>query len=408
MKHGLILACIASSLYLCQSAHSSKIYDVAEGAMPCIAADSKGKLCLVYEGRGQDSAPHIFYAESNDRGKTWTSPVDIAKTVRMSSKPRISLEDGGAVDVVWIDAPSDEKGPDVFFARSQDDGKSWSQAVDVSNTPGVSSEPVVAAAPDHSIHIAWMDTSSGETHPDIFYSLSNDGGKTWTKAEDISNTPNVSSAPAISIGTDGIVHLAWQDTAKGMTRPDILYERKVNGAWEKAVDVTSDCCATPGRPYVTAYPAIACDSKGKVYLAWVDNRKKEHAQDIWCRVAGKQGQFEKAINVSDTPGVSSRPDLAAGSRGRVAIVWADTTSGATHPDIFARIGISGGFSNVLNVTQTAGISRNPKVALTDNTISVVWEEGEGEKSKIKVTSVGLSVPTGPATEVEPLFHPHSR
>jgi hypothetical protein len=109
--------------------------------------------------------------------------------------------------------------------------------------------------------------------------------------------------------------------------------------------------------------------------------------------------------------VSSEPAIAAGEKVRVAVVWADTSSGEKSPDIFARVSLDGAseFTNVMDLSNTPGVSKHPHVTITAAKMFVVWEDVnvEGTKSTVKVTSMDIKdVPTGPIEDVDPAIHPH--
>jgi BNR repeat-containing family member len=366
------------------AATSAGIHDVAPGHNPTLAADKNGHLYAAFEAKEPGSAViDIFVTESSDGAKTWTAPVDVSKTPGNSTDPAIAIDTNGAIDVAWKDTTSGEKSPDIFFARSTDGGKGWSKAVDVSHTAGVSSDPALATGPDNSIHMVWTDTTSGETHPDIYYGVSTDSGKNWSKAKDISNTPGVSSDPTIAVSADGAVHVAWKDTSSGPTNPDIYYTWKSTGSWNKPIDVSNS-------PRVSNHPSLAC-SKSKVFLSWTDNSQKEQSPDVWCAVSNRPGNFSKPLNLSNTPGESSQARITADSAGRVAAVWSDTSSGVDHPDIYATVSSDNlkTDSTAMDLTNTLGVSKHPNVALTSDSIVVVWEEIEGSKSTVKAVSKEL-------------------
>jgi hypothetical protein len=301
--------------------------------------------------------------------------------------------------VVWLDTTSGELRPDIYFSHSTDGGHSWSKALDISNTPGVCSDPAITVGADDSIHVVWVDTSK-ENRPDIFYSRSTDGGTTFSKYEDISPTPGISRQPTIAAAPDGNIHCAWADTSSGEEHPDIYYVRKSNGAWTTPIDVSNS-------KKVSAHPSLACNGKNKVFLAWNDNSIKENGADIWLSTAGKNATFEKPYNISDTPGVSSQPFVTTDNGARLAVVWSDTTSGVDRPDIFARISTDNGddYSNVLDLTNTTGVSTNPSAVIVDSNLIIVWQETVGSLSSVKASSFNLKgIGTGPADEVTPTIH----
>jgi len=95
--------------------------------------------------------------------------------------------------------------------------------------------------------------------------------------------------------------------------------------------------------------------------------------------------------------------VAADNKGRVAVVWSDTTSGVTQPDIYASVGINNldANSSAIDLTNTKGISKHPHLSIVGNTMFVVWEEIEGKNSLVKVTSLSLDkIPTHPSVGVD--------
>jgi BNR repeat-like domain len=400
-------AAVAISLFLsvsgsqCQSIY---VHRVAKGSSPAIAADGKHRLHATFEAYENDSkVSDIFYTMSTDDGATWSSPKDISNTPGISTHSTIATEKTGAVDVIWSDNSEDVDNPDIFFARSIDQGSTWSKPMDISHTPGISTEPALAVGPDNSIHVVWSDTSKGEKNKDIFYVSSKDGGRKWAKddllpAIDISNTPGSSYEPVIAVGQEGAVHVAWVDTTPGETHPDIYYVRSENDCWTKPIDISNS-------PRISSHPTLACD-KGKIFLAWSDNSRKETAPDIWLSIVSKNNKFTKPINVSNTPGVSSEPTAAAAD-GQLAVAWSDTTTGTESPSIYARVSFDNAddFSLVMNFSGVHRMAKHPRVTVIGNKMFVTWEDVAGSSSTIKVGCLELKgLATGPSMQVDPAIH----
>lgn len=401
MKRSIIIlaasTCLIAAALAKESSPMSGQHDITAGHKPKIAADKNGVLHVVYEASKEGAnATDIFYSESTDGGVTWSAGKDISYSHGTASDPDIAVESTGALDVVWTDTSPGEQNPDIFAVRSADGGKTWTDPVDISNTPTPSNQPAVACGPDDSVHAVWIDTFSGPTHVDVWHTFSTNAGKTWSNPEDISPTPGISSEPAITIGKDGTIHSAWVDTTSGVTHPDIFYVRYAGGAWTQPVDVSHTF-------KVCTYPCMATGPKSRVYLCWQDNSKKEHAADIWCAIAGKSAKWGKALNISNTPGVSSEPAIAADQAGRIAVVWSDTTTGVSRPDVCVRVSLDSGetFSNQMNMSNTLTKSKFPSVTLIGSKLFVVWEEIAPTTCTIKTMSMELKgIPTGPVEEVE--------
>jgi hypothetical protein len=362
---------------------------IGEGKRPTIASDAKGGLHAAYEAFESGSkTPDIFYTSSTDGGKTWAKPADISNTPGVSEDPSIAVNPkSGAIVCVWTDTSEGEKSPDIFFTSSTDGGKTWAKAANISKTPGVSKEPAVACGGDGSIHVVWSDTSEGEASPDVWHSGSMDGGKTWSKPANISNTPGVSSDPAVAVGHDGAVFVCWCDTSEGAASPDIWATHSTDGgkSWAKPANVSN----TPG---VSANPDIAVDGKGNVYLTWSDTSQGEKSPDIFFSVSRDGGKtYGGAVNISNTPGVSSDPAIAADAAGHVAVIWCDTSAGEQNPDIWFAVSGDGGksFGKPADLSNTPGVSKQPDVTIAGGHVVGIWEEEEGGKSLVKVASSSL-------------------
>jgi hypothetical protein len=382
----------------------SEAHDVAKGSRPALATDGSSRLYAVFEGYdGDKKVPDIFCSTSSDCGATWSTRQNISKMQSACERSAVAVEKSGAIDVVWSSNGADLKSSDIFFVRSTDGAKTWSEPINVSNTPGPSVEPAIAVGPDDSIHIVFTDTSTADYNKDILYVCSKDGEKQSSKTPfvppvDISNTPGASTCPDLLVTPEGIVHAVWVDTTLGETRPEIYSARRVLDSWTQAIDVS--CSAR-----VSTHPSLAYD-KGKVFLAWSDNSRKETAADIWVDVGSKKGKFSKPINVSDTPGWSNEPRAAA-NNSQLVIVWTDTSTGTLTPSIYARVtpDVGQDFTSVMNMSQKQGMSRHPSVIILGGKMIVVWEEIFGDDSTIEVTTLKLKdLPTGPPLAVDPTLH----
>jgi hypothetical protein len=387
---------------LAQTPQNVATHFIANGRDPAIAGDYNDAAHLVFVSKlGGVTVTDIFYTATGDSGKTWSTPISISNTPGISTEPSIALEGNGSLDAVWTDTSTADQTPDIFFARSTDAGKTWTKAKDISNTPRKSSAPKIIVGKNNSLHVVWCDTSKGEKNQDIYYSSSTDGGEHWAQnpllpAIDISNTPGLSSQPTIATDHEGVVSVAWVDTSSGVRSPDIFYCRYSQNSWSKPVDISNSV-------RISSHPSLSC-ARAKCYLCWADNSRKESAPDIWLEIGDSvTGRFNgKPINVSNTNGVSSEPELSANGAGWLGVVWADTTTGASH--IFARVSLDRGsyYSNVMDLTSKSGGCIHPQVALIGKKMVVVWQEHIADQDTLNSTSLRIDgIATGPAMLVDP-------
>jgi BNR repeat-like domain len=171
-----------------------------------VAIDSRGNIFISWDSfdkahsnKGNGPAT-VWVSKSTDLGKTWTRTVinvsgapphcsncgyaylSSQMTLRIGSDDTIYLLWNSTVDVTNF-------GPErIFFARSTNDGKSYSVRVDISNAPqGVEhSFPAIAVGQNEGdVRIGWMDKRTGRWN--VFFRKSTDGGESFSQIVRISN-----------------------------------------------------------------------------------------------------------------------------------------------------------------------------------------------------------------------------
>lgn len=94
---------------------------------------------------------------------------------------------------------------------------------------------------------------------------------TWSEPINISNTPNSSQLPAIAADPFGNIHVFWSEDAKGIPSKDtfktgtsIYYKRWDGQHWSGTIDIYN----TSSNYGYSAYPSAATDHEGNVHLVW--------------------------------------------------------------------------------------------------------------------------------------------
>ena len=92
------------------------------------------------------------------------------------------------VYVVWQESVTKslpEHNYDIFFIKSEDNGKTFSKAINLSNSTGFSERPQIAVS-NSDIFIVWTETIN-LNNKEIIFTKSEDNGKTFNKSISISN-----------------------------------------------------------------------------------------------------------------------------------------------------------------------------------------------------------------------------
>ena len=168
---------------------------------------SSGSNVYVLWVRGDEDNTDLYLKISHDGGKTFGQAINLSNNpASLSYHPKV-VASGENVYVVWEDDDGNSENSDIFFMKSSDAGKSFSGKTNLSNDPSGSGTPSFLCL------MAMCMLSGRALHlrvPDIFLAQSSNEGNSFTEPENLSNDPDISFNPVLSVnGTH--VNVEWTD-----------------------------------------------------------------------------------------------------------------------------------------------------------------------------------------------------
>ena len=208
--------------------------------------------------------------------------------------PAVASEENG-IYLVWLAVEG--KDACVYFRRSMNEGKDWSDARKISNKEGTCYPPAIAVKAGL-VHVAWVDYSE-TIDGELYYTRSFDKGETWEKSSLLISKGNSARRPLVAAsGKD--VYILWQDEEnkiffmashdKGMTwdAPLLLAKCGTNACYCRPPDIVIS-----GNEVRVVWNDVREDRKGfKIALYGFPIVKKgvEMISAIACRTSADGGR----------------------------------------------------------------------------------------------------------------------
>jgi hypothetical protein len=289
------------------------------------------------------SSPQLTFVSTGGGDDPAASNTDIA-----------SSNNGNDVYAVW-----QQDDGEIMLAASHDSGNTWGAIVNVSNTPGASTDPRVATSTDGKIvHVTWQDTPG---NGDIFYARSTDGGVTFEAPRNLSNTPELSNDHQL-LAEGSNVYVVWVDytTTSG---GEIYFKKSSNNG--ETFSNTINLSAGIGQSFQASRDPDMAAHGSNVAVTWAayPDRAATRAGEIIVRESHNSGgTFDKHSNASQTPRTDSKEPQVAyipESSDEIYVAFLDT-GGPT------RVNTATGTYNVLATERDdGGRPFSPLVNLSD-------------------------------------------
>jgi len=317
----------------------------------------------------------IYFRKSIDNGDTWQAAKRLTYNSTDSQRPRIAVL-GEYVYVVWEDGPSGNE--DIYFRRSIDGGNTWQGAKQLTNNGSISGYPDIAAS-GANVYVVWHDYV---THTfEIYLLKSTDNGSTWQSAKQLTFAPDDCMFPAIAADSAN-VYVVW-----GQGSPsDIYFRKSINGggSWQNVKRLSNN-------EDTSDFPRIALNGQN-IYLVWHDYSATGFAEIYFKRSTDGGAKWKPTMRLSfsvDEWGLNYPawyPDIAV--RGaKVYVTWTSMlASPGNRDDIYFRKSVDSGatWRPVAQLTDNAGYSYNPAIAVNDTNVYVIWDDDTPLNAEIYV------------------------
>jgi len=244
---------------------------------PSIMETEDGKLWVLWSTNRTGNFD-IFYKTSSDKGETWSSDMQLTYDLGEDRFPSITQLNTGEIMVVWdSDRVSSQR--DLYYTISSDGGETWSSDESFTSNPDDDWDPAIAKMQDNTVWVVWVRKN------DLFYKVYN--GSSWSTETLLVDDPEDDLHPSIVQLSSGWLWVVW-DSNRAAEQTDIYYKYSPNygGVWSGEISLTTDV-------QEDAMPFILQTADETVWLAWSSSRLDN--VNIYYRTDSEPDEHDVAI-----------------------------------------------------------------------------------------------------------------
>lgn len=176
--------------------------------------DSKGVFHILYINRGEDLG--VYYVRSTDQGKTWSESVWLDPDIQPDHTPdslNFALDENDGLHAVWFyGALATTTHADwVRYTHSLDGGSTWSSPLTIDQANMADDYELTNASPrmivqGQTVHVIW---AAGDL-PYRHHRFSTDAGETWSPITPIFGALHGQAFDGLTVDGAGRVHFVGQ------------------------------------------------------------------------------------------------------------------------------------------------------------------------------------------------------
>ena len=298
----------------------------------------------------------VMFKKLDKDSKSFTNAMNISNSSGISNIIKLTNSENN-VYTTWEDKQAGQW--ELLFRKSQDNGVKFGKIINLSKTTGnVHLHDLLAAGKN--VFAVWAANENiSSTNKDVFFRKSLDHGESFSDTINLSNSTDDSLDPHMAINHNGsVIYIVW-------TECDVKRDEPLcNIVFTKSID-QGNTFTIPKKVSNTIQP---CNST--ISQAAFDRMASNASSNARAPYLFNNATVQEGIN-------SINPTVFATLDGNnVFVLWEQAESGSGHSEIFLKVSNDYGksFNSVINVSNTSGVSRLAQSQLVGEDLYVVWSD----------------------------------
>jgi hypothetical protein len=330
----------------------------------------------------------VYYCQSTDGGRTFSSPAKLSAGGAISALPVLKIDPSGTVYIFWRYEKRELRGSalavvrrSVFFSKSEDGGKTFSPPADIL----AASQTLATLAgfeilPDGGLVVLYLEGGL------LRAVRSANGGNSFSPPITVSTNGQRPALPRSAVGKDGDIAVAYvNDSSFSETSLVATISSDGGRSFSAPAEISgsSDFLLEP--------PSVAFDSTGAVYVAYnawtarlISANTLEISDPKARMTVSANGRTFSAPRTLAPISLFS-PNLAVDRNDTVYVAFTALSATSLNFEILLVRSCDNGksFGAAVNVSRTDGSSSSPLTAIDSRgRVSMAWAEFDGLNQEI--------------------------
>jgi len=310
----------------------------------------------------------IYFVKSVDHGKTWSNNSVISGNSTTAYNPTIAINEN-IIHVAWQDFINDN--PEIYYIKSSDNGENWDlpKRLTYNSSRKQNIYDILIKADVNYVYLTWKDYRTGSS--EIFFKKSTDKGMSWLLDQRLTIDHTPSYYPSLAANGKNLF-IAYQD---GGTSPNICLIKSENYGdnWTEKQYITDHSGdISSEKPEIVFY-------NQQIFLIWQDDRTGN--EEIYFKSSSDEGRsWGDSVQLTNNLYSDINPKIYV-DQDRIIIIWIEGKNNTLGVSKISSID-KGNTWNEIERLSTKNDCYDPKIVGENNTIHIIWQEYDSDNSEI--------------------------
>lgn len=346
----------------------------------------ENNIYVVWQESVTESLPEhnydIFFVKSEDNGKTFSKAINLSNSTEFSERPQIAVSKNG-IFIVWTDTIN-VNNKEIMFTKSEDNGETFSKAINISNNSKNSTNQEISAF-DENVYIVWQESGKNKIDENIdnniIFTRSMDSGNTFKNSIDLINN-SIKAFPKInSFGNN--VYIVWNNEDKNNNGLFLVKSPDKGNNFDKIIKINAD--NNFGESQISV-------DKNEVLISWgglltknIDNVYYVKSNDNGYTFSDSNTFSKKITSFNDTRNLNELDNIiknplnveVTSNNNLSSVAWQNSFSKQNEDILILLLSNQkeqNNYARLLNLSNNPSVSECPSITISNNNIYVIWED----------------------------------